>query len=105
MQSFANFSCALFAPRAGKPAARFTLAPRILDFSTEPLSTSEDARQEVIECCLPSPTNQYHPNCLLYISQQHDHLCDVRSWVRAWVRLASSSRRHSRAPKISKEQS
>lgn len=54
MLSFANFNCALFAPRAGKPAARFTLSPRILDFSKEPLSTSEDARQKVNRAAFPS---------------------------------------------------
>lgn len=44
--SFANFSSALVAPPAGK-GDRFTLMPRVLDFSKQALSTSEDSRQEV----------------------------------------------------------
>ena len=48
MQSFANFSSALAAPKAGsKPAAAFQLEARTLDYSKEALSTSVDARQEV----------------------------------------------------------
>ena len=91
--AFANFSSALAAPKpGGASAGRFQLVPRTMDYSKQPLSTSEDARKEVRRrhccCCLLDGA------CALVVSlascTQHIQRCTYTGRACDWPSLLLS---------------